>query len=571
VQVTTERQENCIVKLTIAVDERKSREYLQRAARTLSRRYRLPGFRPGKAPYSVVVRNLGIETVQSQVLEQFGDEVFEAGLAESELNPADQANLDDVTWDPSFTLHLSVPIMPEVDLGAYRDIRIPREVAEVSDAEVQEALLRLQKEQGEHEPKEGAAELGDQVVLDITGTVDGETVLENVAREMVLDSEARYPIPGFADAVVGMQADETRTFTLAYPEDHYNADVAGKEAEFKVHLDEIRGEVLPELDDEFAIMVGDYEDLEDLKAKLRQNLEEQAESAADEAFDEAMWDALLATASVAYPAVSVTQEIDEYQRQFEMQLRQQGMDLDSFFQLTGTTPEAWREQVRPQAVERLKRRTILTEIIRAEQIEVEDNEVDAAIERVIEPMGDRADDMRKMLNSEQGKLSIKQDLLVDKAQELLRTLLVADAGGASADEASADEASADEASDDTASGDAEETPEEEPEAEEAETPTEEAVAEEAAEPVEKQNLTRIEGIGPKTEVLLNNAGILNYAQLASAEIGQLAEILAAAGSHYRSMKPDTWPQQASLAAESKWDELKALQGRISGGVLVDAD
>jgi len=551
VQVTTERQENCIVKLTIAVDERKSREYLQRAARTLSRRYRLPGFRPGKAPYSVVVRNLGIETVQSQVLEQFGDQVFEEGLEKSELNPAAQANLDDVTWDPSFTLHLSVPIMPEVDLGAYRDIRIPREVVEVSDAEVQEALLRLQKEQAEHEPKEGAAALGDQVVLDITGTVDDETVLENVAREMVLDSEARYPIPGFADAVVGMEADETRTFTLTYPEDHYNADVAGKEAEFEVHLGEIRSEVLPELDDEFAIMVGDYEDLEDLKAKLRQNLEEQAEGAADEAFDEAMWDALLATASVEYPEVAVTQEINEYQRQFEMQLRQQGMDLDSFFQLTGTTPEAWREQVRPQAVERLKRRTILTEVIEAEKIEVEDDEVDAAIERAIEPMGDRADDMRKMLNTEQGKLSIKQDLLIDKAQDLLRTLLVAGA--------------------DEASVDAEETPEEEPEAERPEAPAEEATAEEAAEPVEKQKLTRIEGIGPKTEALLNEAGILTYGQLADAEVSQLAEILAAAGSRYRTMKPGTWPQQASLAAEAKWDELKALQGRISGGVLVDPD
>jgi trigger factor len=557
VQVTTERQENCIVKLTIAVDERKTEEYLKRAARTLSRRYRLPGFRPGKAPYSVVVRNLGIETVQGQVVEQFGDQVFEEGLEESELNPAAQATLQDVTWDPSFTLHLSVPIMPEVDLGAYRDIRIPREVAEVTDGEVEQALLRLQKEQAEHEPKEGAAELGDQVVLDITATVNGETVLENVAREMVLDAEARYPIPGFAEAVVGMQADETRTLNLTYPEDHYNADVAGQEAEFKVHLGEIRNEVLPDLDDEFAIMVGDYENLKDLKAKLRQNLEEQAETMADQAFDEAMWDALLATASVEYPEVAVTQEINVYQQQFEAQIRQQGMDMDSFIQLTGTTPEAWREQVRPQAVERLRRRQILNAIIEAEEIEVTDDEIDAQIEQVIEPMGDRADDMRQMLNSEPGKLSIKQDLLIDKAQDLLKTFLLADADGASGDEAL---------------GDAEETPEEEPVAEEPEAPEAEAPEEEKpAEPVEKQNLTKIEGIGPKTESLLCDAGILNYSQLADTEVSRLAEILTAAGSRYRMMKPDTWPQQARLAAEAKWDELQELQGRISGGVIVDQD
>jgi trigger factor len=562
VQVTTERQENCIVKLTIEVDERKTREYMQRAARTLSRRYRLPGFRPGKAPYSVVVRNLGIESVQSQVLDQFGDAVFEEGLEESELEPAAQASLEDVTWDP-FTLHLSVPIQPQVDLGAYRDIRIPREVAEVTDAEVQEALERLQKEQAENEPKEGAAELGDQVVLDITGTVDGETVLENTAREMVLDDQARYPLPGFAEAVVGMAADETRTFTLTYPEDHYNADVAGQEAEFKVHLSEVRSEVLPELDDEFAIMVGDYEGLEDLEAKLRQNLEEQAEAAADGAFEEAMWDALLSTASVEYPEVSVDQEIDEYQRQFEMQLRQQGMDVDSFLQLTNTTPEAWREQIRPQAVERLKRRQILTKLIEVEEIEVTDEEVEAQIERVLEPMGDRADDMRDLLNTDHGKLSIKQDLLIDKAQDLLKTLLLADAESGEAKAAEADE--------DTPEGEPETAAEQEAQetATDAEPAVEVSVAEETAEPVEKQNLTKIEGIGPKTQGLLYEAGIVTYAQLADAEQSQLQAILDDAGSHYRSIKPDTWPQQARLAAEDQWDELEALQGRISGGVIVE--
>jgi len=532
VQVTTERQENCIVKLTISVDERQSQDYLRRAARTLSGRYRLPGFRPGKAPYSVVVRNLGIETVQSQVLEQFGDQVFEEGLKESKLDPAAQASLEDVTWDPSFTLHLTVPIEPEVDLGAYRDIRIPREVAEVTDAQVQESLLRLQKEQAEHEPKEGAAELGDQVVLDITATVDGETVLENVGREMVLDADARYPIPGFAEAVVGMEAEESRTFSLTYPEDHYNTDVAGKEAEIKVQLKEIRDEVLPELDDEFATMVGDYEDLKDLKAKLRQNLEKEAESAADQAFEEAMWDALLATASVEYPEVSVDQEITTYQQQFEAQLRQQGMDLDSFFQLTNTTPEAWREQVRPQAVERLKRRVILNKIIEVEEVEVTDDEVDAQIEKVLEPMAERADDMRQILTSDAGKLTIKQDLLIDKAQDLLKTILQAD-GSSASDET--------EASDKTEASD---------ETEAAADQTGDA-AEEKGAAVEKQDLTKIEGVGAKTAGLLYDAGILNYGQLADVEISHLKEILEAAGGRYRSMNPETWPEQARQIVESR--------------------
>jgi predicted flap endonuclease-1-like 5' DNA nuclease len=219
--------------------------------------------------------------------------------------------------------------------------------------------------------------------------------------------------------------------------------------------------------------------------------------------------------------------------------------------LTNTTPEAWREQVRPQAVERLKLRVILTEVIEVEGIEVEDPEVDEAIERVIEPMGDRADDMRQMLNTESGRLSIKQDLLADKAQDLLKSVLKAGEGDPAEAEMEPEKGSAEETED------TDDKPE--------------AAADEPEAAVEKQNLTKIEGIGPKTSGLLDEAGIYTYEQLADAEIDQLKEILEAAGPRYRIIKPDTWPMQAQLAAEEKWDELQALKDRISGGVLVEQE
>jgi trigger factor len=422
VQVTTDRQENCIVKLTIAVDERQSNEYMRRAARTLSRRYRIPGFRPGKAPYGVVVRNLGVESVQSQVLEQFGDQVFEQGLKESELNPIAEATLDDVTWEP-FTLHLTVPIEPEVELGDYQELRVPWQVAEVTDQDLEDAVQRLREEQAEPEPKEGTAELGDHIVADITAKIEDDVVLENTARELILSAESPYPVPGFAEAVVGMSAGETRTLTLSYPEDHYNADVAGQEAEFEVHISEIRSEVLPELDDEFAMSVGDYEDLDDLKTKLRQSLVEQAESQAESDFEEKMWEKLLEVASFQYPEIAVDREIDAFQEQFAAQMRQQGIDLESFWQLTGTTQEEWREQIRPQALERMKRRLVLGKIVQAESFEVSDDEVEAEIEEMLAPLGDRADDMRELLASEAGKASVTDNLLTEKALDYLKTLL----------------------------------------------------------------------------------------------------------------------------------------------------
>ena len=455
-QVTTERQENCVVKLTIEVDERSTNNYLQRAARALSRQYRLPGFRPGKAPYRVVVQRLGIESVQAQVVEQFGDQIFEQGLEESELEPITQASLEEVTWDPTLALHLTVPVGPDVNLGAYEDIRIPWQVSEVSDEDLDAALARLQQQQAERQEIERPAELGDQIVADITAKVNDETVLENTGRELILDAESPYPVPGFGEAVAGMQVDETREFTLTYPEDHYNKDIAGQEGHFEVHVSEIRAEILPDLDDEFAMSVGDYEDLADLKVKLRQSLQEEAENAAEQVFEEALWQELLETAEIEYPEVYVDREAEMMKNQFAATLQRiknrrllekiagflprtaeiekvknhvlryvdqrKGLDMDSFFQLTNTSEEKWLAEIRPQAIEQMKRRLILGEIVKTLELTVEEDEIEAEIKETLEPMGDQAEAMRELLESENGRLSIEDGLLRQKAMEHLKTL-----------------------------------------------------------------------------------------------------------------------------------------------------
>ena len=423
-QVTTERQENCIVKLTIEVDERSTNNYMQRAARALSRRYRMPGFRPGKAPYNVVVQRLGVESVQAQVVEQFGDQIFEEGLKESELEPATQASLEEVTWDPTLALHLTLPVQPEVKLGAYRDIRIPCQVAEVTDEDLDAALARLQRAAVRAAGGRAPGRVGRSDRRRTSRPqVEGETVLENTGREIVLDAESPYPVPGFAEAVVGMQVDETREFTLTYPEDHYNKDIAGKEGHFEVRVSEIRAEVLPELDDEFAIMVGDYEDLADLKVKLRQSLQEEAKNSAEQAFEEALWQALIETAEIEYPEVYVDRETEMMQNQFAATMQRQGLDIETFFQLTNNTEEKWRAEIRPQAVEQMKRRLILAEIVKTLELTVEAEEIQAEIEETLEPMGEQADSMRELLESENGRLSIEDGLLRQKALDHLKTFV----------------------------------------------------------------------------------------------------------------------------------------------------
>ena len=420
-KVTTEREENCIVKLTISVEENKETEYLRRSARALSNQYRIHGFRPGKAPYNVIVQRLGIDMVRAQVVEQFGDQVFEEGLEESGLEPVGTASLEDVTWEP-FTLHLKVPVAPEVTLGEYREIRIPWTAPEIADEDLEEELARLQEQQSEWETAERPAELGDQVVLDIVGKVEDEVVLENTDRELVLNAESPYPVPGFAEAVVGMEPEERKEFTLTYPEDHYNAEIAGKEGHFTVTLNNIRVETLPELDDEFAMTVGDYEDLEDLKTKVRASLLERAETAAEREYEEQVWEQMIETATVDYPETMVDREIEQIKSQLEQQLQQQNMDLDSYFKLANTTEEAWKEQTRPQAEDRLQRSLILSQVIVDEELTIDADEVDAEIDEMMAPLGERGEQLREMFSSPQGKLSISENLLMRKAMEQLKAI-----------------------------------------------------------------------------------------------------------------------------------------------------
>lgn len=455
-KVTTERQEHCIVHLTISVDEEKETEYLRRSARTLSREYRIRGFRPGKAPYDVIVQRLGLETVRAEALERFGDEVFEQGLEESGLEPVGQASLQDVTWDPTMTLHVEVPVKPEVVLDGYRDIRVTWGVPEVTEEQVNEELLKLQQEQSEWRPDDRPAEMGDQVVLDIVGTVEDEIVLENSNRELVLDPDSPYPVPGFAEAIAGMQPGETREFDFTYPEDHYNAEIAGQVGHFKVTLDEIRVEVLPELDDEFAILVGDYESLDELKASIREKLEEEARERAENEYQEQVWEALIETAQVDYPLVMVEREIESMRVEFEQRLQQQGMDFQSYLSLSNTTQEAWDAEARPQAEERLKRGLLLAEVIEQEELTVEPEEIEAEIEQMLEPLGERGEQLREMFNSPSGKMTITERLLSRKAVERLEAIARGEdpskgnppseaAEEASVEEAAAEEAAAEEA------------------------------------------------------------------------------------------------------------------------------
>jgi trigger factor len=418
-KVTTERLENCQVNVIVEMDAADIDKQLRQTARMISRSYNVPGYRRGKAPYHAVVRIFGREAVQQQMLESYGQEIYEEALEEVEFEPYEIGELQEVEWDP-FRMTILLPIQPEVDLGDYRAVRVPHEPEPVSEEDVQQRLEDLQRENGQWVPVERPAAFGDEVVLDFEAKVGDELIMSQEEHEMVLEAESSLPIAGFHEEIVGVAPGETKTFTLTVPEGDVEGDLVGEEATVTATLHTVREEDLPPLDDELAMMVGDYDTLDDLRASIREELESAARDQAESEYLDKVLDAMIESAvKLEYPPQAVDRETDLALSQMERSLAAQGIQLDTFLNMIGKTREAYREDMRPSAEERLQKRLVLNEIAQLEGLEADAEELDAQIERLAAMAGPSSDEMREMLESPEGRQSIADDLVIEQAQELV--------------------------------------------------------------------------------------------------------------------------------------------------------
>lgn len=416
-KVTTERLENCQVKVIVEMDAADIDKKVRQTARNLSRMYNIPGYRRGKAPYHAVVRVFGREAVQQQGLEDFGQDLYDEALEEIEYEPYEVGELQDVEWDP-FRMTVLLPIQPEVELGDYRVVRVPFGPEPVTDEDVARRLEELQDQNAQWVPVERPAAMGDEVVLDMEGRAGDELIMSNEGHEMVLGVEPTYPLPGFHDEIVGMSAGEDKAFVLTVPEEDYEEDVAGQEAGISVHLHTVREEDRPPLDDELAMMVGDYDSLDDLTAAIREEMETQALQQAESEYLDKVLEAMIeAAAKVEYPAQAVDREADLVMGQMERNLAASGMQLDTYLGLVGKTRESYRQELRPSAEERLQKRLVLTKVARLEGLEADPDKVDAEIDRLREVMGDEAEQMQEMLDSPEWRESVAEDLVMAQVQE----------------------------------------------------------------------------------------------------------------------------------------------------------
>jgi trigger factor len=416
-KVTTERLEDCQINVFVELDAAEVDKKLRQTARKISRNFNVPGYRRGKAPYHAVVRIFGREAVQQETMEEFGNGWYEQALKEIEYEPYEVGRLEEVEWEP-FRMIIRLPIQPEAELGDYRSVRVDYEAEEVTEEQIEERLAGYQQEYAQWVPVERPAAIGDQIVIDLEGKVGDELIMHNEDFEMILQADVSYPLPGFHEEVVGVSPGEEKTFTLTVPEDDDDEDIAGEEASITVRVHTIKEEDLPPLDDELAMMVGDYETLDDLKASLREDMETEASQKAESEYLDKVLEAMIEAADkIEYPSQAIDRESEMALDQMERSLASSGIQLDTYLGMMNKTREMYKQELRPASEERLKKRLVLGEVAKREKLTVEDDEIDAEIDRLCEMMGEQGEQMREVLESPGGRLSVADDLLVTRVQE----------------------------------------------------------------------------------------------------------------------------------------------------------
>ncbi|MEP7356298.1 MAG: trigger factor [Anaerolineales bacterium] len=425
-KIETEPHDNRTLTLTVEVDDEQLQPALRAAARKISKSSRIPGFRPGKAPYEVVLRHYGETALYQQALEDLSQKVYQDALEQEHLEPFAPGQMDIVELKP-MKLKFVVPLAPEVELGDHRALRVEFTAPEVADEAIADEIEHLREHQAVLEPAERAAQLTDMVTLDVKAFMnEGENpsdfLLTDPNTEVLLDEKSDWPVPGFAAQIVGMSAGEEKKFDLAFPEAYVNESLRGQVAHFEAKVKEVKQRTLPPVDDELAKSLGDYESLDDLRAKVREELQKQASASVEQDYGNVVVDQLVEQSKITFPPMLLDGEVDDYMKDLDRRLRERKLTLPDYLKIEGKTEEQYREELKPAAEKRLKRSLALGRIVALEGLDVHAEEIDERIEALSTPWGERADEMRKVLQSPRSRELLELELLTDKAVDRLKAI-----------------------------------------------------------------------------------------------------------------------------------------------------
>jgi len=437
VKVTLERLPESRVLLDIEVDPERLERSLQVAYKRVANRARIPGFRPGKAPRPIVERMIGREGLIREALDDLVPNVYNEVLEQQAVDAVDQPELEIVELDP-VRFKATVPVRHSVELGDYKSISVPRETVEVTPEMVDEQLQHLRERQAAQVPVERPAAWGDYLIADVVSTVEDEDFVEDRDAEFQLREGEVLFLPGLAEAFVGMERDGEKEVELVIPDDFHVERLQGKTAKLTLTVKDVKEAVLPDLDDDFAQQVNETEfpTLATLRERIEKDLRENLEKAADATVQQEAVDKMLAIATLEYPRVYVEREIDALIRDNVGNDRERYMN---YLAHLGQSEAQYRESLAEAAETRVKRSLVLSQLAETEGIAVDEDEIDAELDKLVGPAGESGARLREILNSDEGRATLRRNLLSDRTLERLKTIVTATvAAPATDDESSTD-------------------------------------------------------------------------------------------------------------------------------------
>ncbi len=378
----------------------------------------VPGFRKGKAPRHIIEKMYGKGVFYEDAINALLPTEYDAALAESGIEAVSAPEIDIESIDENgVTVIATVKVKPEVKIGEYKGIEVKRTVEAVSPEEVEEELKRVQQRNSrELEITDRAAEDGDTVVIDYSGSVDGVKFDGGTAEKQTLILGSNSFIPGFEAQVVGHSIGESFDIDVKFPEEYHAPELAGKDAVFAIVLHEIKRTELPELDDEFARDVSEFDTLDEYKADIEAKIKESKEKKADSEVEAQLIEALIERLEAEIPEEMFAAETENFVRDYDSRLRMNGLDLKTYFQYTGMTLESLREQLAPQAERQVKTRLALEKIAELENIEVSDEEVAAEYENLAKAYNLEVEKVKEFVADK----DIRKDLAVNRAVAIVK-------------------------------------------------------------------------------------------------------------------------------------------------------
>ena len=377
-------------------------------------RFVVDGFRRGKAPRKLIERTFGEDVFFEDAINDlfaanYGKAVDELGL---DIIDRPTADFSEIKAGEGFTVTISVAVYPEVEVKNYKGVEIEKVENTVTDEDVDSDIALIQKRNARMVVAERAAEEGDTVVLDYAGFVGEEQFEGGTAERQTLKLGSKTFIPGFEEQLVGVAAGESKDVVVTFPEEYHAPDLAGKEAVFKCTVHEVKTEELPELNDDFAKDVSEFDTLEELKKDTREKLEKAATARAENEMKNAALEKVYEANDFEVPAVLVDNEIDQMMNEFDQQLRYQGMSLDQFFKFSGKEVIEFRNELREEAEKKTKVRMLITAIADKEDFEVTDEEIENEMKAMSELYKIELEEVKKILGADE---SLKKDLKARKA------------------------------------------------------------------------------------------------------------------------------------------------------------